>query len=374
MEGTRLYMLLLEAGGPLPSDVPAAPSPPPQLCRPAPCRKVAAGPGQRPRGGAPALSQDRAQETRCLPPSTIFVCSIRGAVEREGGCRGRGQWRGGVGRAIRKETAGQAAGRTCRDPPTEQRNSETEEAGGVGARWGQGARQRKTAEDQAPGPGDPGGRSLVPSQGTARPPPHPCPRTRHATRARARTHATPAAPPGAPNPPRARAPSRPPPAAGASRPVAAAHLGPRAASAAAAAAQSRSPGAWEGAAVAPAPPPPGPARRAPDARLRPPEHRGLRRRAAGRRPPGPRARATPCGGRGPGPVRAGSHPAGGALPDPPHPGALRRLWAAPAGEGGVPGHPGGPIGSLASDPSLLDSLPRPLRPPPQSAACAGTGS
>ena len=27
MEGTRLYMLLLEAGGPLPSEVPAAPSP-----------------------------------------------------------------------------------------------------------------------------------------------------------------------------------------------------------------------------------------------------------------------------------------------------------------------------------------------------------
>lgn len=97
VEGTRLYMLLLEAGGPLPSDVPAAPSPPPQLCRPAPCRKVAAGPGQRPRGG-PRAEPGQGSETRCLPPSTIFVCSIKGGREREGeSCEGRGQWRGGSG-------------------------------------------------------------------------------------------------------------------------------------------------------------------------------------------------------------------------------------------------------------------------------------
>ena len=93
MEGTRLYMLLLEAGGPLPSDVPATPSPPPQLCRPAPGRKVAAGPGQRPEGWGPALSQDRAQKRGVsLPRPSLFALLRGGAVETEGrAARGRGQ-------------------------------------------------------------------------------------------------------------------------------------------------------------------------------------------------------------------------------------------------------------------------------------------
>lgn len=292
-------------------------------------------------------------------------------MEREGrAARGRGQWRGGVGRAIRKETAGRAAGRTCRDPPTETEKLRDREAGGVGRGGGGGRVQRETARDELRGPGRPGWEKLDPQpRGQPDPHPTPCPRTRRDTRARAHTrHSGGAARAPQPSEGRARLP-RPPPAAGASRTRRRrSPWSPRRLRRCCRRAEPE-PGAGGGGRGGPAPlRPPGP-RRAPDAAAAtgppgPPE-------GGGRRPPGPRARPPTAEAGGPGPVRAGSREPGVPSPDPPHPGALRRLWAAPAGEGGVPGHPGGPIGSLASDPSLLGSLPRPLRAPSPSRSLCG---
>lgn len=94
------------------------------------------------------------------------------------------------------------------------------------------------------------------------------------------------------------------------------------------------PGAGGGGLGGPAPPrPPGP-RRAPDA-AGATGLLGCWRRAAGSHLG--RGYAHP-----PGPGRAGSRGPGAPSRDPPHPGVLRRLWAVPAGEGGVPGHPGSP--------------------------------
>ena len=63
---------------------------------PAPRRKVAGGPGQRPEGWGRTPSQDRAQKGG-VSLLTIFVCSIQGgAVERQGGAAmGRGSVGGG---------------------------------------------------------------------------------------------------------------------------------------------------------------------------------------------------------------------------------------------------------------------------------------
>ena len=149
-----LHAPAVGGGGPLPSDVPAAPRPPPQLCRPAPCRKVAAGPGHRPEGWGPTLSQDRAQKRGVSLPRPSLFALLRGggAVERGESCEGEGTVTGWVGRAIRKGTAGQAAGRTCRDPPTEtERNSETEKPGGLGRGGGGGASRER--EDERGGAG-----------------------------------------------------------------------------------------------------------------------------------------------------------------------------------------------------------------------------
>lgn len=226
------------------------------------------------------------------------------------------------------------------------------EAGGVGRGGGAGGVQRETARDELRGPGRPGWEKLIPNQGdspTPTPPRVPAP---DATRARARTHATLAALPGPPTSGGARAPPGPPPAAGASRTR-----------------RRRSP-------CSPAPPPP----------LLPPRRAGARGRGRGPRCPallrplGPAqapdaaaataagaARAAGGGRLGRGHAHPLRRPGAGARPELaaarsrgcpswiPHPGALRRLWAAPAGKG-VPGPPGRSHRSLASDPSLLGSL------------------
>ena len=155
---------------------------------PAPRRKVAGGPGQRPEGWGRTPSQDRAQKGG-VSLLTIFVCSIQGgAVERQGGAAmGRGSV-GGGGRSGNK-AAGEAAGRTRRDPPTEtDRNSETEKrrGGGGGGAW---ARERLRERMRSGGPRRRGWERLDP-QPRGRPDPRPThvPALGGDTRARARAH------------------------------------------------------------------------------------------------------------------------------------------------------------------------------------------
>ena len=95
MEGTRLYMLLLEAGGGGPSALRRAcyPKPTPTPLQASSRQEGGGRPRPEARGVGPRAEPGQGSETRCLPPSTIFVCSIKGgAVETEGrAARGRGQ-------------------------------------------------------------------------------------------------------------------------------------------------------------------------------------------------------------------------------------------------------------------------------------------
>lgn len=134
-------------GGPLPSDVPATPSPPPHLCRPAPGRKVAAGPGQRPEGWGPALSPDRAQKRGVsLPRPSLFALLRGGQWKQRGELRGGGdsdgvEWGGRSGkRQLDKLLDGHA------ETHPQRQKLRDREAGGVRRGGGGGARPERDFE------------------------------------------------------------------------------------------------------------------------------------------------------------------------------------------------------------------------------------
>lgn len=179
-----------------------APSPPHTL-QASPLQEGGGDPARGRRGGAPRGARTLSKEVS--PSLTTFVCSVKGAMEREGEPHGQRAVSGGE---IRKRGAGQAAGPTGRDAPTEtQRDSEAGKERGAG----RGARERPGEKVSSGGPGrDQVGEGGTPARWTPRkvdPLPHPM--SPHSARhRRARTRHSARAAPG-PRPPQRRS-CRPP--------------------------------------------------------------------------------------------------------------------------------------------------------------------
>ena len=130
VEGTRLYMLLLEAGGPSALRRACYPKPTPTALQASSPQEGGGSPRPEARGVGPRAEPGQGSETRCLPPSTIFVCSIKGGGQwkERGELRGGGdsdgvEWGGRSGqRQLEKLLDGHAETHPQRQRETQRRN------------------------------------------------------------------------------------------------------------------------------------------------------------------------------------------------------------------------------------------------------------
>ena len=149
MEGTRLYMLLLEAGGPSALRRACYPKPTPTALQASSPQEGGGSPRPEARGVGPRAEPGQGSETRCLPPSTIFVCSIKGGGSGKRGesCEGEGTVTGWSGEGDQERDSWRSCWTDMQRPTHRDREKlRDREAGGVRRGGGGGVRPERDCE------------------------------------------------------------------------------------------------------------------------------------------------------------------------------------------------------------------------------------